>query len=215
MERPADISPRNRKWPSCVNTSSSMCRFRISATSISSITVFYQWQKAFFENGTTAFESRRPRSQSLFEEEDKIAALEIQAQKQDRGARRGGRGTGAHKKRAWGKLSGRWIAHDTADNVIDFIKRLSARTEISPLRLVGWMELSRSKYYEWRDRYGKADEHNVLVPRDHWLEEWEKDAIIGSRWRGPSPAYLHDAGSRHRGGESLEHLPPAQGRGAA
>jgi transposase len=39
-------------------------------------TVFYQWQKAFFENGTTAFESRRPRSQSLSEEEDKIAALE-------------------------------------------------------------------------------------------------------------------------------------------
>jgi transposase len=38
--------------------------------------VFYQWQKAFFENGTTAFESRRPRSQSLSEEEDKIAALE-------------------------------------------------------------------------------------------------------------------------------------------
>jgi transposase len=31
----------------------------------------YQWQKAFFENGTTAFESRRPRSQSLSEEEDK------------------------------------------------------------------------------------------------------------------------------------------------
>ena len=39
-------------------------------------TVFYQWQKAFFENGTTAFASRRPRSQSLSEEEDKIAALE-------------------------------------------------------------------------------------------------------------------------------------------
>jgi hypothetical protein len=38
--------------------------------------VFCQWQKAFFENGTTAFESRRPRSQSLSEEEDKIAALE-------------------------------------------------------------------------------------------------------------------------------------------
>jgi hypothetical protein len=63
-------------------------------------------------------------------------------------------------------------------------------TEISPLGLVGWMELSRSKFYEWRDRYGKANEHNVLVPRDHWLEEWEKErrmppttSTIGSRWR--------------------------------
>ena len=39
-------------------------------------TLFYQWQKAFFENGAAAFESRRPRFQSLSKEEDKIAALE-------------------------------------------------------------------------------------------------------------------------------------------
>src|SRR3977135_42679 len=39
-------------------------------------TVFYQWQKAFFENGAAVFESRRPRSQSLSRKEDKIAALE-------------------------------------------------------------------------------------------------------------------------------------------
>ena len=39
-------------------------------------TLFYQWQKAFFENGAAAFESRRPRSQSLSKEADKIAALE-------------------------------------------------------------------------------------------------------------------------------------------
>ena len=39
-------------------------------------TLFYQWQKAFFENGAGAFESRRPRSRSLSKEEDKIAALE-------------------------------------------------------------------------------------------------------------------------------------------
>jgi transposase len=28
-------------------------------------TLFYQWQKSFFENGATAFERERPRSQSL------------------------------------------------------------------------------------------------------------------------------------------------------
>ena len=33
------------------------------------------------------------------------------------------------------------------------------------------MELSVSKYYQWRDGYGKANEHNVLIPRDHWLEQ--------------------------------------------
>jgi hypothetical protein len=55
------------------------------------------------------------------------------------------------------------------------------------------MELSGSKYYQWRNRYGKVNEHNVLIPRDHWLERWEKDAIIdftiSSHWRA-TPAHL-------------------------
>ena len=51
------------------------------------------------------------------------------------------------------------------------------------------MELSRSKYYQWRDRYGKANEHNVLVPRDHWLEQWEKDAIVDFHHQFPLEGY--------------------------
>ena len=35
-------------------------------------TLFYQWQKAFFENGAAAFEGRRPRSHSFSKEEDHI-----------------------------------------------------------------------------------------------------------------------------------------------
>jgi putative transposase len=81
------------------------------------------------------------------------------------------------------------VPHDTRDHVIDFIKRLSARSEISALRLVGWMELSRSKYYQWKDRYGKASEHNALVPRDHWLEQWEKEAIIDFHHQFPLEGY--------------------------
>ena len=41
------------------------------------------------------------------------------------------------------------------------------------------MELSPRKYQRWRDRYGKANEHNGLVPRDNWLEPEERQAIIG------------------------------------
>jgi putative transposase len=51
------------------------------------------------------------------------------------------------------------------------------------------MELSRSKYYQWRDRYGKANEHNALIPRDHWLEQWEKDAIIDFHHQFPLEGY--------------------------
>ena len=45
------------------------------------------------------------------------------------------------------------------------------------------------KYYQWRDRYGKANEDNVLVPRDHWLEPWEKDAIIDFHHQFPLEGY--------------------------
>jgi hypothetical protein len=65
----------------------------------------------------------------------------------------------------------------------------SERTEIRALQLVGWIGLSRSKFYSWRNRYGKANEHNTLVPRDHWLEPWEKVAIISFHHQFPLEGY--------------------------
>ena len=44
--------------------------------------------------------------------------------------------------------------------------------------VVGWIGISRSKYYDWESRYGLANEHNAKIPRDHWLEEQEKRAIV-------------------------------------
>jgi transposase InsO family protein len=41
-----------------------------------------------------------------------------------------------------------------------------------------WLGLATSKWYSWKNRYGKANEHNAQVPRDHWLEPAEKQAII-------------------------------------
>ena len=45
-------------------------------------------------------------------------------------------------------------------------------------KLVDLIGISQSKYFEWRTRYGRVNEHNALVPRDHWLEDWEKHEII-------------------------------------
>jgi hypothetical protein len=39
------------------------------------------------------------------------------------------------------------------------------------------------------NRYGKANEHNALVPRDHWLEPWEKVAIISFHHQFPLEGY--------------------------
>ena len=49
--------------------------------------------------------------------------------------------------------------------------------------------LSPGKYYEWKRRYGKVNEHNQDVPRDHWLEDWEKRAIISFFREHPEVGY--------------------------
>jgi transposase InsO family protein len=54
---------------------------------------------------------------------------------------------------------------------------MSRKTEIATSRIVSWLQFGRSKYYDWRNRYGKANEHNGFIPRDFWLENWEKEAI--------------------------------------
>lgn len=61
---------------------------------------------------------------------------------------------------------------------MDFVRHWSERTEICYEQLLRWIELSSRKFRDWRSRYGKANEHNHLVPRDHWLEAWEKEAIV-------------------------------------
>ena len=51
------------------------------------------------------------------------------------------------------------------------------------------MGISWTKFDSWRKRYGKVNEHNSSIPRDHWLEEWEKQAIIRYHWEHPLEGY--------------------------
>jgi transposase InsO family protein len=51
------------------------------------------------------------------------------------------------------------------------------------------MELATSKFYQWRERYGLANEHNGLVPRDWWLTPEEQQAILAYHDRHPLEGY--------------------------
>lgn len=62
--------------------------------------------------------------------------------------------------------------------MIDYVGRWTERTELPAKRLLHWLDLREGKYYDWKNRYGKANEHNGQVPRDWWLEDWEKQAIL-------------------------------------
>jgi putative transposase len=41
-----------------------------------------------------------------------------------------------------------------------------------------WLGLATSKWHSWKHRYGQVNEHNAWIPRDHWLEAEEKQAIL-------------------------------------
>ena len=98
-------------------------------------------------------------------------------------------GTRTAKKRTWGTLRAAWVPHDTRDAVMDFVSRWSERAEIPASRFVRWLGIGASKFYDWKQRYGKVNEHNAWVPRDFWLAEWEKEAIVEFHGRYPLEGY--------------------------
>jgi len=57
------------------------------------------------------------------------------------------------------------------------------------VRMTGWLGVRSSKFYDWRSRYGKVNEHNAWVPRDHWLEPWEKASILEFERQYPLEGY--------------------------
>lgn len=78
---------------------------------------------------------------------------------------------------------------DKRDAVVDFIQPWSSRAELSKRQLLQWLGLPSSKDHDWCQRYGKVNEHNGLIPRDHWLEPWEKEAIVDYHERHPLEGY--------------------------
>jgi putative transposase len=73
--------------------------------------------------------------------------------------------------------------------VVDYVRRWNERTEIPARQFVGWLGIGPSKFHDWKDRYGKRNEHNGWVPRDWWLEDWEKQAIIRFSFEYPLEGY--------------------------
>ncbi len=52
-----------------------------------------------------------------------------------------------------------------------------------------WIGISQSKFFDWKKRYGKVNEHNGSVPRDFWMEDWEKRAILDFHHSNPLEGY--------------------------
>jgi transposase InsO family protein/DNA-binding XRE family transcriptional regulator len=64
------------------------------------------------------------------------------------------------------------------DNIVEEIKRLNEMTGINKSRLISQLGISRQRYYDWENRYGKPNEHNRYIPKGHWLTPEEEEAIV-------------------------------------
>ena len=72
---------------------------------------------------------------------------------------------------------------------MDFFRRWSEKTEIGVGKFITWLGIRSSKFYQWQQRYGRVNEHNGWIPRDFWLEAWEKEAIIQYHHEHPLEGY--------------------------
>ena len=73
--------------------------------------------------------------------------------------------------------------------MVDFVRELAEKTELGRGRILGWLGVWRGKFSSWTNRYGKVNEHNAQVPRDHWLEPEERAQILEFHRRHPLEGY--------------------------
>jgi putative transposase len=75
------------------------------------------------------------------------------------------------------------------DHVVDTLRSWAEKTETPLGSLLAWAEIHSSTFNKWTRCYGKAYEHNAKVPRDHWLTDQEKQAIIQFHFDHPLNGY--------------------------
>ena len=54
---------------------------------------------------------------------------------------------------------------------------------------MAWAGVMPSKYYGWKQRYGKENQHNGRIPRNFWLQPSERAAIIAFFWQHAEEGY--------------------------
>jgi putative transposase len=83
----------------------------------------------------------------------------------------------------------KWVALEVRDQVVDFVHEWVTKGPVSQGQLLKWIGISSSKYHDWERRYGQANQHNASLPRNLWIEEWEKEAIVKYYDQHPQEGY--------------------------
>lgn len=71
-----------------------------------------------------------------------------------------------------------WVEPDLRDLIVDVVSDIQEETELTTVWLLKQAAIGRGRFYDWKQRYGKLNEHNGKVPRDNWLMPEEVDLIV-------------------------------------
>jgi len=72
---------------------------------------------------------------------------------------------------------------------VETITAYKEKTGISIRKLVSFLGISSSKFYQWKARYGIGNKHNGKIPRGFWILPWDKQAIIAYALNHESEGY--------------------------
>jgi len=86
-------------------------------------------------------------------------------------------------------MKGKWVSQEVRDEVVEFVKYWQQRAGLQVNQMLSWLELSRSKYYNWHQRQGQANHHNGQTPKQHWLLAEEKSTIEQYARQHPDQGY--------------------------
>ena len=86
-------------------------------------------------------------------------------------------------------MNGSWVPRATRDAIVRFVHYWTGRPGIAVVLLVGWLGITTSKFSRRIRRLGTPNQHNASVPRDFWLEDWEKATIVAFHDRYPLEGY--------------------------
>jgi putative transposase len=81
------------------------------------------------------------------------------------------------------------VEHETRDQVVDYVNYWVKNSDLAKNKIVKWIGIQRGKFYDWCDRFGKANEHNGLIPRDFWLTDFEKERVLKFHGLHPLEGY--------------------------
>jgi len=82
-----------------------------------------------------------------------------------------------------------WIVPGIRDDVVATVETCARRAEWPLGRAIDLVGIDRARFYDWRRRRGAPNRHNAPIPKDGWLLDWEKDAIVDFHFRHPGEGY--------------------------